>query len=358
MTMTSEKEKAKKTFDFRMSKKVAELTQVVHMLFTRNHEKEVEIEALKEAYEYEISLVHEDATEQLGKIEEKRKELEKLLEKERKAGRERVKSAVQQEASTKEEQWKEKVKALEQQLADEKNESQNLRDLLINAQKDIEKLRQGVAEQLQSKNEEIHRKNQELERLRQKVANLEHTQSENEKHYKEIIRDLEKSNEKLERELAQLQALLEETHRSKMHFESKSQKLETDLKNLKKDFSKKVSEVVASQRAQQASHHLPAQRQYTDYNEEVEKLRREVQRYRMELSNRDNNFNRMFTDGQQLMVDPRAGKIAITQQQKRPPSSRVSSASGRLPALTQEQKTRLTKLMKPRPLPKEMLYGK
>lgn len=28
-------------FDFRMSKKVAELTQVVHMLFTRNHEKEV-----------------------------------------------------------------------------------------------------------------------------------------------------------------------------------------------------------------------------------------------------------------------------------------------------------------------------
>nr|XP_022309114.1 uncharacterized protein LOC111114882 isoform X4 [Crassostrea virginica] len=193
-----------------------------------------------------------------------------------------------------------------------------------------------------------------------------------------------------------------------MHFESKSQKLEADLKNLRKDFSKKVSEVVASQRAQ-ASHQLPAQRQYTptgtmtiksyttrmmkDYNEEVEKLRREVQRYRMELSNRDNNFNRMFTDGQQLMVDPRAGKIAITQQQvlaagptqsksdplignreksfsyafvqsldesKRPTSSRISSASasGRLPALTQEQKTRLTKLMKPRPLPKEMLYGK
>uniref|UniRef100_A0A8W8HRX0 Protein FAM184A/B N-terminal domain-containing protein n=2 Tax=Magallana gigas TaxID=29159 RepID=A0A8W8HRX0_MAGGI len=355
--MTSEKEKAKKTFDFRMSKKVAELTQVVHMLFTRNHEKEVEIEALKDAYEYEISLVQEDAIEQLKKSEEKRKELEKLLENERKVSRERVKSAIQQEASTKEEQWKEKVKLLEQQLTDEKNESQNLRDLLINAQKDIEKLRQGVAEQLQSKNEEIHRKNQELERLRQKVANLEHTQSESEKHYKEIIRDLEKSNEKLERELAQLQALLEETHRSKMHFESKSQKLETDLKNLRKDFSKKVSEVVASQRSQ-TTHQLPAQRQYTDYNEEVEKLRREVQRYRMELSNRDNNFNRMFTDGQQLMVDPRAGKIAITQQQKRPTSSRVSSASGRLPALTQEQKTRLTKLMKPRPLPKEMLYGK
>ena len=56
-SMASEKDKAKKTFDFRMSKKVAELTQVVHMLFTRNHEKEVEIEAMKDAYEYEIQLV-------------------------------------------------------------------------------------------------------------------------------------------------------------------------------------------------------------------------------------------------------------------------------------------------------------
>ena len=30
-----------KSLEFRMAKKVAELTQVVHMLFTRNHEKEV-----------------------------------------------------------------------------------------------------------------------------------------------------------------------------------------------------------------------------------------------------------------------------------------------------------------------------
>ena len=35
-------ERPKKSFEFRMCKKVAELTQVVHMLFTRNHEKEVE----------------------------------------------------------------------------------------------------------------------------------------------------------------------------------------------------------------------------------------------------------------------------------------------------------------------------
>lgn len=241
---------AKKTFDFRMSKKVAELTQVVHMLFTRNHEKEVEIEAMKEAYEYEITLVQEDAQNRIDNLEQKRIELELELDKERKAGHDRVKSAVKSEATNKEEEWKTKLAACEKKLIEEKSECQNLRDLLINAQRDIEKLRQGVADQLASKNEEILRKNQELEKLRKIVANLERTQIETESHYKEIIRDLEKTNEKLEKELKQLQALLEETHRHKMKLEEKNTKLETDLKNLRKDFSRKVAEVVASQKMQ------------------------------------------------------------------------------------------------------------
>jgi chromosome segregation ATPase len=242
---------AKKTFEFRMSKKVAELTQVVHMLFTRNHEKEVEIEAMKEAYEYEILLVQEDSQNRIDNLERKRLELELELDKERKAGQDRLKSAVRNEANSKEEEWKAKLLAAEKSLLEEKSECQNIRDLLINAQKDIEKLRQGVADQLASKNEEIQRKNQELEKLRKLVANLERTQVETEIHYKEIIRDLEKTNEKLEKELQQLQALLEETHKNKMKLEEKNTKLETDLKSLRKDFSRKVAEVVASQKMQQ-----------------------------------------------------------------------------------------------------------
>ncbi|KAL3866083.1 hypothetical protein ACJMK2_043421 [Sinanodonta woodiana] len=211
----------KKTFEFRMSKKVAELTQVVHMLFTRNHEKEVEIEALKEAYEHEISLIMDDAKRKISLLENKVSELERKLEREQHSHIER------------------------------------------------------------------------------------------------------------------------------------------------------------------------------DYNDELEKLRREVQRYRLELSNRDNNFNRMFTDHQPLIVDSKAGKIGMSQAQAmtssgpmsafsipaspistrektfsyavlqsfdespKRSSSRLSSASGgKLPVLTPEQKTRLTKLMKPRPLPKEMLFSK
>jgi hypothetical protein len=35
----------------------------------------------------------------------------------------------------------------------------------------------------------------------------------------------------------------------------------------------------------------------------------------MELSNRDSNFNRVFSTQQPLTVDPRAGKIGMSSQQ-------------------------------------------
>ena len=66
----------KRSFEFRMSKKVAELTQVVHMLFTRNHEKEVEIEAIKDSYEHEIELVIDDAKNKIRHLEVKVQELQ------------------------------------------------------------------------------------------------------------------------------------------------------------------------------------------------------------------------------------------------------------------------------------------
>lgn len=62
-----------------------------------------------------------------------------------------------------------------------------------------------------------------------------------------------------------------------------------------------------------------------DYNSEIEHLRREVHKYRMELSNRDLNFNRMFTDKQPIVIDPRAGKIGVNQIQAVNPHHRVPS---------------------------------
>ena len=40
------------------------------------------------------------------------------------------------------------------------------------------------------------------------------------------------------------------------------------------------------------------------------KLKKEVEKYRMELRNREGNFNRMFTEKQPIFVDKRAGKFA------------------------------------------------
>ena len=48
-----------------------------------------------------------------------------------------------------------------------------------------------------------------------------------------------------------------------------------------------------------------------DYNDELEKLRAEVRRYRLELYNRDNNFNRVFSE-RTLKIDPNAGLIGVS----------------------------------------------
>ena len=45
-------------------------------------------------------------------------------------------------------------------------------------------------------------------------------------------------------------------------------------------------------------------------DDELERLRREVQRYRLELSNRELSFNRMFTDHQPVVVDGRGRKTS------------------------------------------------
>lgn len=45
-------------------------------------------------------------------------------------------------------------------------------------------------------------------------------------------------------------------------------------------------------------------------DDELERLRREVQRYRLELSNREMSFNRMFTDHKPVIVDAKGRKTS------------------------------------------------
>lgn len=395
--MSASTDRNKRSLEFRMSKKVAELTQVVHMLFTRNHEKEVEVDALKDAYEHEIVLVQEDAKSKINKLQSTVQELERKLEREKNRQMEVVQTAVVQEQFDKEDEWRRKLVAAEKALNEEKLETQHMRDLLINAQKDIEKLRQKVQEQLDSKTDEIQRRESELSKLRKEIFDLERTLRDKDKQSGERIKNLESNNERLENELVEMQELLEETHRVKESLSAKVKQLENELKSLKRDFQKKVSDVVQQNHVVKIPRSAPITQTITSYNDELEKLRAEIRRYRLELFNRDYNFNRMFTEQKPMIVDPKAGRIGVNSssvihqslpvsqtqitpiaiqgrektfsydmdqgyEETRRPNSRVSSASvvstAKLPSLSAEQRARLNKLMKPRPLSKEMLFTK
>lgn len=242
--MSASVDRNKRSLEFRMSKKVAELTQVVHMLFTRNHEKEVEVDALKDAYEHEISLVQEDARSKINKLENSVQELERKLEREKNRQMDVVQTAVVQETFDKEDEWRRKLVAAEKALNEEKLETQHMRDLLINAQKDIEKLRQKVQEQLDSKTDEIQRRENEISKLRKEIFDLERTLRDKDKQNGDRIKMLESNNERLEGELVEMQDLLEETHKLKESLSAKVKQLEIELKSLKRDFQKKVSDVV------------------------------------------------------------------------------------------------------------------
>ncbi|XP_046329620.2 protein FAM184A-like [Haliotis rufescens] len=412
-------EKQRRSFEFRMSKKVAELTQVVHMLFTRNHEKEVEIDAVKEAYELEIQNIIEDAGKRLSTLQS---DLEDMRSRAGDEG-EKMREMMKQEYMLREAELARRLADSEQHLVDERKECQNIRDLLINAQKDIEQLRHGVAEQLNLKSDEIAKRDREIERLRKQVALLEKGMKVSEKETNSAVRDFEKSNEKLETELTHMHELLEESHRVKDQLLAKVKVLETELKNLKRDFNRRVTETVASQ-VNKMPRSAPS---YTNHNEELERLRREIQRYRLELSNRDSNFNRVFTTQQPVIVDPRSAKSGAGQSpqpnkslnrsqsnlshgqsgsviqnglgqpvlvngytkpgsrnhrntavptgkphfsstiqtyyEELNPSPRPNSASSQLPSIASttssaDGRSRSQKFSKPRPLPKEMLFSK
>ena len=225
-----------------MSKKVAELTQVVHMLFTRNHEKEVEIEALKEAYELEISEAISDARSRISQLERQREDSLR-----QQAGdTDRIRKLLEGELEHKEQEWRRKLEEGEGSLQEERTECQNLRDMLIRAQGDIENLRRGVSQQLSAQAGEATRQQQEVERLRRQVGQLEQSLRERGKESGELVRELEKSNEGLERELRQVHPALEESHRTRDQLLARNKQLDADMKALKRDFNRKVAEVVSS----------------------------------------------------------------------------------------------------------------
>ena len=226
---------SKKSFDFRMSKKVAELTQVVHMLFTRNHEKEIETEALKDAYEDEIDTVIKDAKTKITDLEKQLSDLKSLTTTNDNAWKEteRIKSTLKD----KENEWSKRITTLELELKNEKLECQKVRDLLIEAQKDIERLRE-------SQNLDATNKINETEMVMREIETLKAQNKKLQKELEsapslEVYTNLQKTLERTSNELSEMKTTFLNSEKTREQLTVRNKLLEEQVRELKKEIGRK-----------------------------------------------------------------------------------------------------------------------
>ena len=207
------------------------------MLFTRNHEKEVELEALKDAYEYEIDLIIQDARSKLEKQEVRIQEL--VWEKG--SAEEKAKSDAQKALAERDAAWQQKLTALEQQVQSEKAECQSARDMLITAQQDIERLRNGQSDDASRLSAEVTSKSREIDKLKSTIKSLE--QNLNDKQHKlSNLNSLDKTNEGLRKDLEHYKEDLKATEKLKEQVLVRNKALENELRQLKREFQRRLSD--------------------------------------------------------------------------------------------------------------------
>ncbi|KAK2183414.1 hypothetical protein NP493_313g05015 [Ridgeia piscesae] len=295
------------SYGFRMSKKVAELTQVVHMLFVRNHEKEIENEALRVAYEDEIAEVIADAKSRLLALEtDKRAQASRHAEETALCERRLVDAREQSSA-----ECRDRVTTLESELRDVKSECGNVRDLLINAQKDIERLKHGHLIELSAKQQDIDARQNEISRMKSYISRLEQNTrgADNEA---QRMRDIIKSNKHLSAKIADLQTQVDGLRREKQQLIASNRLLEAENNKPRPV----VQPPTGSSMARPEFSGVPIA-VFMDCKEETKRLREQVAKFRMELSNRESNFNRMFTEKQPIVVDHGGGARFAAIRQRR-----------------------------------------
>ncbi|XP_003730972.3 uncharacterized protein PF11_0207 [Strongylocentrotus purpuratus] len=333
----------KKSFEYKMSKKVSELTQVVHMLFSRNHEREVELESTKEAYEQEILNVIADAKKRIEALEHD------LAEAKRKAQTNAI--SIEQDYGKKLNEYKEKSEkhfleireknaALLKEIASLKEDIVKLEnEVEINKEKamkahfmtsrstdqsgvnsvDLEVTSprpNGASDpaDLNKLKEELKVKEIENENLKHMVAMNVQTQREGDKAIAQFKKDLDKTESELRLRISKLIEDATHSNKAKEMAQKKSKMLETDIKHLKTKLQDKKKETASNETKQRRSSDGSSivsrssgsskslSEVSSDSQEEIERLRKEIKWYRMELSNREGNFNRMFADSNPIRL--------------------------------------------------------
>lgn len=319
----------------KLSKKIAELSTVVQALFTRNHEKELELMATKKSYEDEMKRVTEEGKSKLTWLE---KQLDDL---------ERFRTLL--EMKTDEcERTKATVETLQgKQLEAEKKMSERgvlLREALV----EIENLKEEIASRSP---EEL----QKLQREKRELSNELEDERTTLREHKEMVMDLQNKvhiiemnlngmlneNETLKNECLRLSdelttatddvtTLTQCLHDAKRHGEralQRTRKLEdrnkqvsaekTLLAKCNDQLNEQVNKLLMKHqlRDKQIRPSSPTPRtveitalqnskptrpiQKTD---EILYLKREIEKYRLELKNREDNFNRVFAEKSPLII--------------------------------------------------------
>lgn len=360
----------------KLSRKIAELTMVIHLLFTRNHEREVEIEAVKTAYEHEIDVIREEAKGKMSWLEGQLDELEKfrvllnLKATENEKDKQQIKELQNKEAELYEtlghkdqllalaekqivelrEQLKGKLKADDEQigmlsteLESAKMENSSLKEKL-KAKTDKMKKSERQIDSLQSK---IRTLEEELSDISEQKRRLENSVNGLESDWQDEIDNLRHRIKEYTKQQQEDQLRAEKLEMENRHLNQQVKDLEDDKRQLEFkirqyiDERNKKKEVRRSPRpVPKGSPEVPWTAPAFDRDDELDRLRKEVQRYRLELSNRESSFNRMFTDHQPVIVEGKTKKISgLLQNTSFPNLSGVNARkrSPHLPALGEQR---------------------
>lgn len=175
--------KAKEPVDLKakLSRKIAELTMVVHLLFTRNHEREVEIDALKTVYSKEIKKIHDDVKGKVTWLEGQLEDLEKT----------RVMLDLKNTEISKHKQQNQTLIEKETELRKQLDDKHHLLSL---AQKDIIKLRDQLSSKAIYDTEQpadLQNLKEEIEQLRKHNQEMDSKLSAKSKKQKDLLKQMD-----------------------------------------------------------------------------------------------------------------------------------------------------------------------
>lgn len=326
----------------KLSRKIAELTMVIHLLFTRNHEREIEVESLKTAYEHEIRGILEEAKGKISWLEGQLDELEKY----------RVLLDLK---NTEIEKDKEQIQDLQNREAELNTQLEHKDQLLMIAEKQIVELKESLMDNVNSgydhfsvELENVKKENNNLkEKLKVKSDKIKKSQNQVDnlqskvKTLEDELKDVLEKKQRLEAsvdglrgdwqdEIERLSQKIAEYTKQQREDQMRAEKLEwknkqlnqqvKELEDEKHQLELRIQQYVDERNKRKEAKRSP--RSVTkgspevprpspiDRDDELERLRREVQRYRLELSNREMSFNRMFTDHKPVIVDAKGRKTS------------------------------------------------